>query len=246
MRRVLLACLAVVCFTPASFATFNVRFNGTGYGLSGSVTWTSADGNNGSGNFFVGQLSFQHHYVNSTNTGSQFDTFCIDLRGRISTGMVYAVEERNLSTYVPVNNIGRLAYLFDKYGDDDSVLPSTVNSASLKNKWFAALQLAIWRLTLVDPSTFNSSLLTNTTTSGYYNAFLNEAVNSSYGANVKWLDRGPNPTSGNAVGQHLLYNPPQTQGPPPEVPAPGGLVLAAAGGAFFSFTGLSRRFRRPV
>lgn len=246
MRRILIACLAYLCLAPASFASFNVRFNGTGYGLTGSLSWTSADGNSGNGNFFVGRLSFQHHYVSSSNTGSQFNTFCIDLRGRINSGMIYSVEERNLSTYVPVDNIARLAFIYDKYGDGDGVLPGYVNSDSLKNKWFAAMQLAIWRLTLVNPSTFSSSLLGDVTTSMYYNGFLNEALSSSYGFGVEWLDRGPNPTTGNAVGQHLLYNPPQLQQPPPQVPAPAGLVLAATGGAFFSLMGLGRRFRRTV
>jgi hypothetical protein len=246
VRRFLLTCLATLVATPTTFAGFNVRFNNAGYGLVGSIAWTSADGNNGSGNFFVGQLSFQHHYVSPGDPGSQFFTYCIDLRGRINTGMIYSVEERNLSSYVPNDQVGRLAFLYDKYGDNDAALPSFVDTASKRDKWFAALQLAIWRLTLVNPSTFTSSLLSDSTTLNYFNGFLTEALSSEYGSNVKWLDRGPNPLTGNAVGQHLLYNPPQTFQPPPDVPAPGGLVLAAAGGAFFSFTSLGRRFRQAA
>jgi hypothetical protein len=244
MRRLLLACLAVLFISPASFASFNVKFNGTGYGQNGSVTV----GGTNIGTFFVGQLSFQHHYVNSSSPGSQFNTFCIDLVGRITGGLVYQVDEQSLSTFIPPDNVARMAFLFDTYGDNSAAPAPSGN----ENKWFAALQLAFWKLSLTSSTSFTSSLLTSDSTIlGYFNDFVtNFAVPSSYDGpgygGVEWLKRDTSANNPNNVGQHLLYNPPQLQQPPPQVPAPAGLVLAATGGAFFSLMGFGRRFRRTI
>ncbi len=230
MRRFVLPILLLILASPDVPASFIVRLDGQGVGTVGTVIYDDGLGHRGSAHTFIGQL---HMTFDLGGVNHAFNTFSIDLFHRQVNGQRYQVNIRDLGkppTFSDWMYGSEMAFLYGKYG-----------AANLDNSIdAAALQLAIWKLSLGSTGTLLMPGMSQSIVSRQQ-AFLTEAaLYPKYLATGRWLDASP---AGNHFGrgQSVIL---EANGvlPPMEAPAPGGLALAGSGAAF-GIIGLFRRFR---
>jgi len=140
-------------------AVGGVAVNGTGTSISGAGSYTLNQLNNSttatvgyndglgdSGSIDTYLSQFNVSYSDGLNAPVTFNTFCIDLLDRVSVGQTYAVNVQTDLTPTFANG-NRMAYIFQKFGEDD--LTGNPDQA-------AAMQIALWDLSLNNhnPTTF--------------------------------------------------------------------------------------------
>ncbi len=230
MRRFILPFVLLIFATPDASASFLIRLDGIGAGTAGTVSYDDGRGHRGSAYGFIGQFDMTFD-VGVQNRA--FSTFHIDLFHRVSYGQTYLVNVRDLGHPPTLSDWtygGEMAYLYGKYGA--TKLSSDVDAA--------ALQLALWKLSLGAAGTLSTSGVSQSVLNRQQ-AFLSEAgLFPNFLATGRWLDASP---SGNYFnrGQSVILDS-NGLSPPLENPAPSGLVLAGSG-AVFAFIRFVRRIR---
>ncbi len=207
-----------------------LRLDGNGAGTVGKVIYDDGLGNRGSENMFIGQLRMT---LEMDGRSLALKTFSIDLFHQQRAGQQYQVNVRDMGpppTFSDWMYGGEMAFLYGKYGV--ASLNNSVNAA--------ALQLALWKLSLGPAGTLSTEGM-NQNILSLQQALLAEAAlyPKSLGAG-RWLDATP---AGSYLGrgQSVILD---SNGArlPFETPAPGGLVLASTGAAFGAI-GFVRRLR---
>ncbi len=232
------ALLGLLLSSTLVHAGFQVRLDNLAPGLTGTVTYDIGAGSVTRSGLGIGQLNATVDPNQLLGPSFTFKTFSIDLHGtNHGFGQTYSVAERNIATFVPTTFSSRIAhlsmsYLYGTYGD---------GSVALSDNEGAALQLALWKLSLGPAMiSFTSNLLDGSSDPSSvqqrYNFYLSDAAAHPTFYAGSWLDRG------SGSGQHLLYN--HEDGRPNlTAPAPGTAVLASAGAIIVGLTNLVSRSR---
>jgi hypothetical protein len=228
MKRLAAVAAVLLAACPiASAAPVYLRLDSLGAGVTNNSVqyrFNPSQSFTNLGNVFVGQFRMTYD-VGGLNQA--LNTFCIDLTHRVNVGQQYLVNLRDLSEFTPPSLTGEMAYLYNTYG----------TGVMTNNHQAAALNLALWRLSLGTDGQLNFSM--NATITNAYNAFLTEAASHS-GTLGQWLDAEANGSHQNR-GQSVIYPPPPGQ-QGGVVPVPGGLALLASGG-LFGLAGTARRWK---
>jgi hypothetical protein len=169
-------------------------------------------------------------------------TYCVDLPHDEQWNTPYAVTPTSLATVFGATNGDRIGYLYHKYG-----------STNLAGKAVddAALQLALWDLSLTNHTPTSFGLTGNVYSSGDPSIFAVSGISSDIANQTNFYlnDAAQNATSSSSDFVYVGFTGPESNGSLQQsilidpTPEPSALVAAAISGVAFGLYGLARRFR---